>query len=413
MNSKHDSIVFKPGRIGQTEIKNRLVRSATYENAATPQGEVTDKLIDIYGTLAKGGVGLIITGCAAVHANCASYPLIMRLDSDALIPGLAKISRAVHQSASDCKVMLQLFHPGRQVLDPSKRAQMGAVAPPAMLAYIQKHPEVLSQQVRHPVIEPTAPSAVYDTLFERTPRALTEEEIEKIIDAYASSARRAAEAGFDGVQVHAAHGYLLSTFLSPRTNRREDRYGGSTENRTRIVREIYGRIRQQVGDEFPILIKINTTDFLPDGTDLREAARVGEILSAIGFAAIETSGGMWEAVTQPKEALGWPPVLLPESRTGIKSKEQEAYFLPGAKAIGASTNATIMLVGGLRSFSRIEEVLQAGAADFVSLSRPLIRQPDLPELWKSGKGADKAQCISCNACLPIGALPLACRAKAK
>ena len=111
---------------------------------------------------------------------------------------------------------------------------------------------------------------------------------------------------------------------------------------------------------------------------------------------------------QTKEELGWPPVLLPESRTGIKTREQEAYFLPGTRAIKESTDATIMLVGGLRSFSRIEEVLQSGAADFVSLSRPLIRQPELPDLWRSGKGADKAECISCNACLPVGNSPAVC-----
>lgn len=118
-------------------------------------------------------------------------------------------------------------------------------------------------------------------------------------------------------------------------------------------------------------------------------------------------------VLWPKEALGWPRVLLPESRTGIKTTEQEAYFLSGARAIKESTNATIMLVGGLRSFSRIEEVLQSGAADFVSLSRPLIRQPDFPDVWRSGKGADKAACISCNACLPVGNSPLACRVEPK
>jgi 2,4-dienoyl-CoA reductase-like NADH-dependent reductase (Old Yellow Enzyme family) len=122
---------------------------------------------------------------------------------------------------------------------------------------------------------------------------------------------------------------------------------------------------------------------------------------------------MWEAVMQTKEELGWSPVLLPESRTGIKNKDQEAYFLAGAKAIKENTNATIMLVGGLQSFSRIEEVLQSGEVDFVALSRPLIRQPDLPELWRSGQGPDKAACISCNACLPVGNSPLACRVESK
>ena len=414
MYGRRDSIVFSSGRIGQIEIKNRLVRSATYENAATTEGEVSDKLVELYGALAKGGIGLIITGITTVNPKGVAMPRTMRLDNDSCIPSIKRVSRAVRQTAPDCKVILQLYHPGRQILDRANAEKMMSVLPPALLAYIQRHPEVLAPQgATHGVVEPIAPSAVYDTMFERTPRALRLEEIDEIIEAFAASIRRAREARFDGVQLHAAHGYLLCSFLSPGTNQREDEYGGSTENRTRIVREIYHRAGKQVGDDFPILIKINTTDFLPGGTDLDEAIRVGKLLQETGFAAIETSGGMWEAVMQTKEELGWPPVLLPESRTRIKTKDQEAYFLPGAKVIKESTNATVMLVGGLRSFSRIEEVLQSGAADFISLSRPLIRQPDLPELWRSGKGADKAECISCNACLPVGISPLACRAEFK
>ena len=208
---------------------------------------------------------------------------------------------------------------------------------------------------------------------------MTLEEINEIIEAFAEGVRRAQEAGFDGAQLHAAHGYLLSSFLSPRTNQREDQYGGSTENRTRIIKDIYQRAKRKVSDRFSILIKMNTTDFLPGGVDLNEAVQVGKMLSEVGFAAIETSGGMWEAVTRKKEELGWPPVILPESRTGIKTQDQEAYFLPGGKALKEKTNATVIAVGGFRSFSKIEEVLDSKAVDFVSMSRPLIRQPNLPD----------------------------------
>jgi 2,4-dienoyl-CoA reductase-like NADH-dependent reductase (Old Yellow Enzyme family) len=282
------------------------------------------------------------------------------------------------------------------------------------MAYIQKHPEVIAPPGEpSPVVEPTAPSAVHDPTFDRTPRALTRDEIEEIVEAFAQGVRRAQEAGFDGAQLHAAHGYLLSSFLSPRTNQRDDQYGGSTENRTRIIRDIYQRARSKVGDRFPILIKINTTDFLPGGIDLNEAVRVGQLFSDAGFAAIEASGGMWEAMTRKKEELGWLPVFMPESRTGIKAQNQEAYFLSGAKALKEKTNATIISVGGFKSFSKIEEALTSKAADFVSMCRPLIRQPDLPHLWRSGEGSDKAECISCNACIPVGSARLACRAKMK
>jgi len=412
MSERAKSVVFTPGRIGHLQIKNRLVRSATYENGATSKGEVSDFLVDLYRTLARGGVGTIITGITGVYSEAIAPHLITRADDDSFISGLAKIPRVVHEVAVDCKVMLQLHHPGRQVANREEAVKFRPVAPPAFVAYVRKHPELLAPHEGAPhIVEPTAPSAVYDAFFDRIPRALTMEEIDKIIDAFADGARRAQEAGFDGIQIHAAHGYLLSSFLSPRTNRREDQYGGSTENRTRIVKDILQRARRKVGNDFPILIKMNTTDFLPGGIDLDEAIRVGAALSEAGVTAIETSGGMWESLIRKEEDLGWSPLFMAEARTGIKTKDQEAYFLPGAKAIKEKTNATVILVGGLKSLSRSEEALGSGAVDFISLSRPLIRQPDLPNLWLSGQGPDKAECISCNACLPIGNALLSCRVK--
>jgi 2,4-dienoyl-CoA reductase-like NADH-dependent reductase (Old Yellow Enzyme family) len=256
--------------------------------------------------------------------------------------------------------------------------------------------------------EPTAPSAIYDKFLDQTPRELTLEEIDRIVGAYAAAIRRVREAGFDGVQLHAAHGWLLSSFLSPHTNRRTDAYGGSTENRVRIVGEICERARQLVGDDFPILIKMNTTDFFPGGTGLDEAVRVAAMLAESGFAAVEASGGMWEALTRGDEALGWPAVMIPESRTQLKKKEQEAYFLPAARALKARLDIPVILVGGLKSFSVIEEILESGWADLVALSRPLIRQPDLPGLWRAGTQLDRADCLSCNACLPVRPTPLRC-----
>ena len=412
MNTRENSIVYTPAWIGPLQVKNRLVRSATYENAATSGGEVSEFLVELYRSLAKGGVGLIITSIAGVYSKARPYPLSIRADEDSFIPSLKKIPRTVRKVNSDCKVVLQLAHPGRQVIHQKDVVKILPLLSPALVAYIQKHPETIQPPTEavHDV-EPTAPSAVYDKTYDRTPRALTTDEIREIIEAFAEGTRRAQEAGFDGVQIHAAHGYLLSSFLSPRTNKREDQYGGSTENRTRIVKEIYQRAQKKVGDRFPILIKMNTTDFLPGGIDLDEAVCVGAVMSEAGFAAIETSGGMTESLTRTIEELGWPPFLLAESRTGIKTKDQEGYFLPGAKAIKKKTHATVIVVGGVRSFSKIEEVLTSKVADFVSLCRPLIRQPDLPNLWRSGEGPDKAECISCNACLSAGSARLGCRVK--
>lgn len=411
MDARENSIVFSSGRIGKVELKNRLVRSATYENAGSEKGEVTDALLDKFRALAAGGVGLIMTGIMGVYPKVIT-PRQVRIDDDVFISGLSKIPEAVRERADDCKIMAQLHHPGRQIPDLEKMDSFSRYLPQALIRVLQesRRAEHASEEP-HPKVEPTAPSAIFDKTFERTPRALTLEEIDEVIEAYAQAIRRAQEAGFDGVQLHAAHGWLLSSFLSFHTNKRDDQYGGSTENRTLIVKDIYERARKKVDADFPILIKMNTTDFLPDGTDIDEAMKVGEILSKTGFGAIETSGGMWEAVTRGEEELGWKPVLLPESRTGINTKDKEAYFLQGATEMKRHVNTPVILVGGLRSFDRIEEILEAGSADFVALSRPLIRQPGLPNLWLSGDGPNRAECISCNACLPLDPEPTSCRAK--
>jgi 2,4-dienoyl-CoA reductase-like NADH-dependent reductase (Old Yellow Enzyme family) len=410
MTSAEKLMVSRSGRIGRLELKNRLVRSATYENAATEQGEVTETLVELYRRLALGGVGLIITGITSVLSKAHSPHRSMLIDSDVLIPGLKRISDTVHNLGDGCKIMIQLHHPGRQIIRAEDAPRIGPFFPPALMAALRRQQPEQGPRVEPPPLpDPVAPSALTDTMFGRTPRALTIEEIEEIVEAFAQGIARAQEAGFDGVELHGAHGWLLSSFLSPHTNKREDRYGGSTRNRVQIIREIVERGRNWVDTDFPILIKLNTTDFFPDGTDLEEASRVAEIMKEIGFAALETSGGMWETVTRGEKELGWPPYLLPESRTGINQQSQEGYFLPGAETFKKTTGLPVILVGGMRSLDRIEEVLQSGAADFISLSRPLIRQPDLPNQWLSGGKKGKADCISCNACIGAGNTSLKCR----
>jgi 2,4-dienoyl-CoA reductase-like NADH-dependent reductase (Old Yellow Enzyme family) len=404
MSARKESIVFSPAKIGGLELKNRLVRSATYENAATLHGEVTDTLVGIYRDLAQGGVGLIITGITTVMAE-AHYPhRVMFINDDRYIAGQKRIADAVHSLNNGCKVMMQLHHPGRQVISPEDRLKTAPYLSPARIAALQRAPQAPEPET-DPTPEPVAPSAVPDALFGRTPRALSIAEIEEIIAAFAEGIRRAEAAGFDGVQLHAAHGWLLSSFLSPHTNKREDRYGGSIENRTRIVREIYEQGRKKVAQDFPILIKMNTTDFFADGTSLEDAVQVTQMLADTGFCAFEPSGGMWETVTRGTEALGWPAYMLPESRTNISNEKQEAYFLSGAQAVKEGVGLPVMLVGGMKSFHRMEEILAAGKVDFISMSRPLIRQPDLPNLFLSGQ-TDKADCTSCNGCL--GSHPLHC-----
>lgn len=406
--NRNNSVVFTPQKVGNMEVKNRLVRSSTMENAASLKGEVTDALVELYVKLAKGGVGMVLTGAAAPYAKNNTFHHGIRIYDDKFIPGLRRLAKAVHEADRGCKILLQVGHQGRQVTTAESAPNLGPYLPAAFVEYISVHPEVLAQEVvEDEGAEPTGPSAIFDDLLQQTPRALTVEEIEWAVDNFTKAIGRAQEAGFDGVQVHAAHGWLLSSFLSPHTNKRDDKYGGSVENRMRIVKEIYEKARKKVGAGFPILIKLNTTDFFEDGMKIKEAVAIAEGLTKLGFDGIEASGAMWESMILGEEKLGWKPYLVPEARVGISTKDKEAYFLEGAREIKRHVKVPVMLVGGNKSFSRIEEIIQGGEVDFVSLARPLVRQPDLPNIWLSG-GPDKAKCISCNACLSIGNTPLSC-----
>jgi len=363
---KITSLVFEPGEIGGLMIKNRLVRSATYEGMASEDAGVTGELVELYTTLAEGGVGLIITGYAYVQPGGKPLPRQTGIDRDDLIPGWRKIAETVHEHGDGCKVAIQLVHCGRQSF------------------FLEKT---------------VAPSAVLDPFSSNMPREMTIEEIEETIEAFAEAARRTKEAGFDAVQLHAAHGYLLSQFLSPHTNRRTDEYGGSTENRIKIVEDIYKRTVEKVGKDFPIMIKMNVDDFLEGGIDLNESRKIAQRLSKMGFAAIETSGGMDETAMRDEEELGWTPVYPPFCRTNIRSKDKEAYHLPYAREIKKVIAVPLILVGGIRSLDVIEKILAEGSADFAALSRPLIREPDLPNRWLKGTGGLTADCISCNGCV--------------
>ncbi len=407
---RKQSIVFSPAKIGTVEIKNRLIRSATYENAASTDGEVTDTLERMYRDLAQGGVGLIITGILGVQPENL-LERQMRIDDDSFIPGLRRLTRVVHSMGNGCKIMAQLQHPGRQVLGTADRAKLLPYVPAALGVVLKKaHQAVQSAGITPPVhtVEPVAPSALYDSFMERTPRELTVEDIKEIVTAFAEGVRRSKEAGFDGVQLHAAHGWLLSEFLSPHTNRRKDQYGGSLENRTRIFKDIINEARPLVGNDFPIWVKINSTDMIPGGVDLEQACAIAQQLADMGYAALETSGCMWETLMQSEEELGFKPLLIPESRVGLNDKTEEAYFAVGAEAVKNKCGLPVALVGGLKSIDIIEEILRAGKADFVSLSRALIREPNLPNRWLRGEGSERADCVSCNACLPLTAAPLQC-----
>ncbi|MBF0345769.1 MAG: NADH:flavin oxidoreductase [Nitrospirae bacterium] len=336
------------------KLKNRLVRSATYEKRADERGFVTDALIEFYEAIAWGGVGLIITGNVVVHPSGLSVERAMCIYDDVYVSGLRRLAYAIHRF--DGKVIMQLVHGGRQC-----------------------YPELLGDN------PPIAPSEVYEPLLKVTPRAMTEQEIWEVIGAFGSAAKRAQAAGFDGVQIHGAHGYLISEFLSSHTNRRDDYWGGDEERRFHFLQEVVKAIRERVGTEYPVLIKMNSDDFLQSGgLHPQESLSIAKKLQELGIDAIEVSGGMYESD-------------LRAARENILKPEDEAYFKETAVMFKKELTIPVILVGGIRSKAVAEGLLTGGCADLVSLSRALIREPDLPDKFRDGK--EKADCISCNGCM--------------
>ena len=235
---------------------------------------------------------------------------------------------------------------------------------------------------------PIAPSFLEaDPYFKGRCRAVTEDEIWQIVDAFGDGAKRAREAGFDAVQIHGAHAYLLSQFLSPYTNRRGDEWGGDLKNRIRIHREIYQNIRRKVGEDYPVLIKVGVQDGFPGGLEFSEGKLAAQYLAEFGFDALEISQGLRGSSYEETEF-----------KTKINNLDREAYYRRWCDEIKKKVDVPVMLVGGLRSFELMEEIVQNKEADFISLSRPLIRNPSIIRDWERGDH-HRAECISCNKCL--------------
>ena len=235
---------------------------------------------------------------------------------------------------------------------------------------------------------PLAPSAVETKQFSQVPEKMSFADIQGVIKAFGEAAGRAKECGFDAVQLHGAHGYLINQFLSPLTNIRTDEYGGSIDNRCRFMTEVYWKVRDAVGKDYPVMIKLNGADNLAGGLDPEDGVYAAELLEQEGIDAIEVSGG-----TPASGAMS--PI-----RNKINSPEQEAYNLPLCTAIKAVVKCPVMVVGGFRSFEVAERAIQ-NDVDYVSMARPFIREPDLANRWQSGDHGP-ATCISCSACFMPG-----------
>jgi 2,4-dienoyl-CoA reductase-like NADH-dependent reductase (Old Yellow Enzyme family) len=350
--------VFEPVSLGPLTARNRLVRSATWLGLSELDGAVTDALVERYRELGAGGAGVVISGYAAVTPGGRQMPRMLGAHDDALVPGLARVAEAIR--AGGALAGLQLVHAGGQT----------------QAAWIQGG-------------TPVAPSFLEHPQFPEVPRELTTEEIAQIVVAFGRAARRAREAGFDFVQVHGAHGYLVSQFLSPGTNQRTDRYGGELRRRFRFLQEVLAAVQGAVGPEYPVAIKLNCGDFVSGGLEPGDAAQVAEWVGMRGPCFLEVSGG-----TTASGDRG-------PARPMIVAGENEAYFQGLAAEIKRRVACPVALVGGVRSPETMERVLMENGADLFSLSRPLIWEPDLPNRWQGGDRAP-AKCISCNGCFGPG-----------
>lgn len=379
------SVLFQQTNIKGMELKNRLVRSATVEGMADKDGAPTRDLFNLYEKLAKGGVGLIITGAAYVSEDSKLPFYGMSTIRDEHINIYRDLVEHVHKNGT--RIAMQIAHAGRQTTKEAAGTQ------------------------------PIAPSAVEEKVLFVKPRAMTEDDIGRVIEDFSMAARRVREAGFDAVQIHAAHGYLVNQFLCPHTNRRTDSWGGSLENRMRFVQAIYEQCRKEVGDDFPIFIKINEYDNMKNGLKTEESVVMAKMMSDMGFDGIEVSCGIGEdGLSQlrgevPMEAMlkEWPMYRNKNfifkfmmKHFGRKMMNTpplvEAYNRESASLIKSKVKVPVFLVGGVTDPATMEDIIKNGDADYISLCRSLIADPGFVELIRNGS-REKSRCIHCNLCL--------------
>lgn len=318
-------------------LKNRILKAAMSEQLADKSQAPTEQLSSLYAVWAQGGAGLLITGNVMIDRRALGEPRNVVLDALSDLKPFKRWAAAATQN--ETQVWMQLNHPGKQV------------------------PRFLSAQ-------PVAPSSVpLGTGLEKafaTPRALTEDEIAELIRRFAWAAGTAKACGFTGVQIHAAHGYLINQFLSPHHNRRNDHWGGSLENRMRFLREVYKAVRAAVGNDFPVAVKLNSADFQKSGFDESDSMRVLETLQADGVDLVEISGGNYEN----------PQMVGDQVRES--TRKREAYFIEYAERAAQQLQMPLAVTGGFRSALAMNEALQQGAASLIGLARPLAVDPNYP-----------------------------------
>jgi 2,4-dienoyl-CoA reductase-like NADH-dependent reductase (Old Yellow Enzyme family) len=340
--------LFSPFTLKNIPLKNRLIRSATAERIAFNNKTEYEQLLDFYNNLVAGEIGAIITGHIAVHPSGRLYQAMPTLFSTYHIECWQKIVSNLHQSGGI--LIAQLNHGGGR-------------CPPEVDPFCVSHTSINNRE-------------------KMEGKELTEAEIALLINSFVVMATQAKKLGFDGVQIHSAHGYLISQFISPLTNKRKDKWGGSLENRAAFLINIIKGIRKASSNEMLLGIKLGACDDAPEGLKLEETLQLATILEKEGVDFIEISGGFKSDLIKRK----------------VSSGKNEGYYREMAKEFKKKLNIPISVVGGFRSIDFINQTLNAGYTDLISMSRPLICEPGLPLLFKQGK-ITASKCTGCNRCL--------------
>ena len=354
--------LFEKTMLKNMNMKNRFIRSALWENLADDKGHMTPELFNIYEELAKGGASTIVTGYAFVTKDEQPNPGMMGIYEDSFIEEYKELTDMAHKN--NANIIMQLAYGGSQTgLTPPSKVILG-------------------------------PSAIENMVSKVTPKEATKEDIKFLVKSFADAALRVKKSGFDGVQIHIAHGYLLNQFLCPHYNQRTDEYGGSIDNRGRIIFEIYEAVRKAVGNDYPVLIKINSEDFMEDGLTSEDSIYVSKKLANLGVDAIEISGGTFSDPDVINNNLFF------SRRKLVASKDRESYFKEHAAKLANEVDVPVILVGGNRHLDVMEDILNNTKIEYFSFGRPLTCEPDLINRWESGD-TSKPKCVSCNKCFTL------------
>ncbi len=342
--------LFAAGRIGALKTKNRFVMPPMVRNYADADGMVTPRYLEHIARIAKGGVGTMIIEASYVSRDGKGFVNQLGIHDNGCIPGLKKLVGAAH--AEDAKIGIQLYHGGRQASSATAGTQ------------------------------PVAPSPIPDPVVNEVPRELTKNDIALLVGKFAEAAVRAKKAGMDFVEIHGAHGYLITQFLSPFTNKRTDEYGGSPAKRLRFLKEVYGAVRKAVGAKFTVTLRLSGDECVPGGLRLKDTILIIKEMEKLGVAAVHISAGNYASYAQG--------ILIPPMA------KKDGLLVKLTAAVKKAAKVPVIVVAKIRTPEMAEQILAEGKADFVAVGRMLLADPDYPKKVKEGRLAEVNGCVACN-----------------